>query len=322
MKKILILLILFFPLKIMAYSENIIPGGETIGLDITNDGILIVGFYKTNGTYINSHLKIGDKIILVSDEEVKSVEELTNAIENNIIDNTVEITFKRNNEIKKGNLNLEYFNGSYRTGLYVKSSIVGIGTLTYIDPETGIYGTLGHIINESKTNQKIEVKEGYSYDTKVTSFTKSINGNPGSKNANIIREKYFGTILENTEYGVFGITQEKNQKDLIEVASSSEVKEGEAFIYTTNTKNDVKEYSINILEVNEESKDKNYYFEITDEELKEMTGGIVQGMSGSPIIQNGKIIGAVTRVLVDDVTKGYGIDITTMLKEGDKILQR
>ncbi len=322
MKKILLIVLFLFPFKIMAFSSNIIPGGETIGLDITNDGILIVGFYKTNGEYINPDLKIGDKITKIANEEVLNIDELTKKIEEKISDNKVPITYKRGDNEYEGILNLQHFNGNYRTGLYVKSSVVGIGTLTYIDPETGIYGTLGHIINESKTNQKVEVKEGFAYDAKVINFTKSSNGFPGSKNANILREKYFGSIENNTEYGVFGKISKKIDKQLMPISEAKEAEKGEASIYTTDLYNNVKEYKINIIEVSPNSKDKNYYFEIDDDSLTEMAGGIVQGMSGSPIIQNGKIIGAVTRVLVEDVSKGYGIDITTMLKEGDKILQQ
>ena len=162
------------------------------------------------------------------------------------------------------------------------------------------------------------MKEGNAFEAKVTTFTKSINGVPGSKNANILKNKYFGTIIDNTEYGVFGKTNNINQPS-IEVGNIKDVSLGDAYIYTTDKNNEVKKYKIIISEIDIDNKDKNYYFEIVDKDLIEMTGGIVQGMSGSPIIQDGKIIGAVTRVLVDDVKKGYGINIKTMLEEGDKL---
>ena len=321
MKKIIYLLILFCPFYIFAYSDKVIPGGETIGLDIRSDGILIVGFYKANGKFINQSLQIGDKIVSVGNKDVNDVNLLSELIEEYMEDSKVDIKYKRNGKIYDGVLELSYFNGNYRTGLYVKGNIVGIGTLTYIDPENGIYGALGHVINESKTNSKVEVKEGFAFEANVTSFTKSQNGIPGSKNANILREKYFGSILKNTDYGVFGKTKYDLQKDLIDVGLIDDVSEGKAYIYTTNLKNQISTYEIKIVDVDKDSDDKNYYFEIVDDELLSMSGGIVQGMSGSPIVQNNKIIGAVTRVLIDDVKKGYGINIVTMLEEGDKLLK-
>ena len=319
MKKVLLLIFLLLPITVYAYSNYIIPGGETLGIEIKNDGILIVGFYKVNGQNINRHLKIGDKIIKVANTPVEDVNHLTKLLEENIENNEVTIEYKRNNEVFKDKINLDFFNGNYRTGLYVKGTITGIGTLTYIDPETNVYASLGHVINESKTNQKVEVRTGFSYDARVTSFTKSINGVPGSKNADILKNKEFGKIYKNTNYGVYGITEKKLNKTTIEVGNIDDVIRGKASIYTTNINNEIEEYTIDIIEIDKESQDKNYYFEVSDSRLIDDAGGIVQGMSGSPIVQNNKIIGAVTRVLVDDVKKGYGINIKTMLEEGDRL---
>lgn len=322
MKKILWLIIfLIFPFNVYAYSNYIIPGGETLGLEVNNRGVLVVGFYKVNGQYINEQIHIGDVITYIGEDEVNSTDSLTTLIEKNMDNDGFIATVLRDNEELKLRLELSYFNGTYRTGLYIKGAIEGIGTLTYVDPETNVYGILGHVINESKTNKKIEVKTGFSYDAKVSSFSRSTNGNPGSKNANIDKNKVFGTIVNNTNYGVFGIINDKLDKETLEVGNIKDVRPGLAYIYTTDKDNKINKYKINILEVNKNTKEKNYYFEVTDEDLIAMSGGIVQGMSGSPIIQNDKIIGAVTRVLIDDVSKGYGINIVTMLEEGDKILR-
>lgn len=322
MKKILWLIIfLIFPFNVYAYSNYIIPGGETLGLEVNNRGVLVVGFYKVNGQYINQELRIGDVITHVGNDEVTTTASLSSLIEKNMDNEGFTVTVIRDNEELKLKLELSYFNGSYRTGLYIKGGIEGIGTLTYVDPETNVYGILGHVINESKTNKKIEVKTGFSYDARVSSFSRSTDGNPGSKNANIDKTKVFGTIVNNTNYGVFGIINNKMDKDTLEVGNIKDVKTGLAYIYTTDKENKINKYEINIIEVNKNTKEKNYYFEVIDEDLISMSGGIVQGMSGSPIIQNNKIIGAVTRVLIDDVTKGYGINIVTMLEEGDKILK-
>ena len=320
MKKIL-LLIMLFPSIVFGYSDYLILGGDTLGLEVNSDGVVVVGFYEVNGRYINKHLKNGDRILSVNNEEVGSSKDLVLLIDKYMDDNKVNITYVRDDIEKYGDLNLSYVNGTYKTGLYVKGSILGIGTLTYVDPNTKVYGILGHVLSMSSTNRRIEVKNGYSYGADVVSFTRSHNGSPGSKNANIDKDDIFGNIVSNTNYGVFGTIEKEIDGDIYKVGNINDVKLGEAYIYTSNVDDEVKKYKINILSINQYSSDKNYYFEIVDKDLLNMSGGIVQGMSGSPIVQGDNIIGAVTRVLVDDVTKGYGLDIVTMLEEGDKILE-
>lgn len=316
---IIICLFLLVPLYVFAYSKEIILGGETLGIEIKSEGILVVGFYKVNGNYINQNLEIGDKLIKINNQDIKDVNQMVELIDKNMVDEKVNVLVSRDGKLFETDLSLSYFNGTYRTGLYVKGNIVGIGTLTYIDPNSGIYGALGHVINESKTNRRIEVKEGFTYTSKVTGFIRSSNGEPGSKNASIDYKNLFGTLDKNTNYGIFGKVKGKYEdNELITVGEIKDVSLGDAYIYTTNLDNQVNKYKIKILDVNTRSKDKNYYFEVVDEELIKMSGGIVQGMSGSPIVQDNKIIGAVTRVLIDDVKKGYGINIVTMLEEGER----
>ena len=319
MKKLLIAIILLMPFNVFAYSDFIIPGGETIGISVNNDGVVVMGFYKVNNDYINSFLEVGDNIIYVNDEEVDNIEELSNLIEKNINDNSVSIIYVRDGVEHEGLLELILVDGIYKSGLYIKSNVVGIGTVTYIDGD--IYGALGHVINFGSINKKVEIKDGTAFFSDVTNFIRSRNGNPGSKSADIIYDKEFGSIDSNTNYGIYGYVKSKNDKELMEVGKLNDVMLGSASIYTTNLDDEVIEYEIKILEIDKESKDKNFYFEVVDKDLLEMSGGIVQGMSGSPIIQNDKIIGAVTRVLIDDVKKGYGISIITMLEEGDKLAE-
>lgn len=320
MRKLIMLLILLLPFNVLAYSEYIIPGGETLGIEVNSKGVVVVGYYEVDGRYINEELKIGDRITAVNGVEVNTTNELASLIEEHMVDSKIDITYLRNGKDYNTSLVLSLANGTYRTGLYVKSSVLGIGTLTYIDPTTNVYGVLGHSLNMSNTANKIEIKEGVSYNADVTSFTRSVDGNPGSKNADIKKDEVFGTIENNTEYGIFGKTKEDNNNNSLKVAKLEEVNLGSAYIRTTNVNNEIDEYEIKILEINRSNSSKNIYFEITDEELIQMSGGIVQGMSGSPIIQDNKIVGAITRVLVDDVNRGYGISIVTMLEEGDKLL--
>lgn len=323
MKKLKLIIFFYFlltPLQVFAYSSKIIVGGENIGIHIESDGVLIVGFYKVDGKDVSSEpdLQAGDRILKVGSVEVNSVNDLTHQIEMQIANQQVELFVNRNGKAFKTVLQLIEKDGIYKTGLYVKDSISGIGTLTYIDPETKKFGSLGHEILETNTNQKIEVKTGAIFNSIVTGITKSTDGTPGEKQAKLDNTKVFGNITKNTQYGLFGdYTSNLPGKKLVEVASKEEIKVGDATILTVLDGSSIQEYSIYISKINEYNKIKNIYFEVTDKELLQKTGGIVQGMSGSPILQNGKIIGAVTHVIVDNVKTGYGIFITTMLEEGE-----
>lgn len=313
------LLTIFMPLQVLAYSNYIIPGGENIGIEVYNKGIMVVGFYKVNGAYPKTNLEAGDSIIKVGNENVNTVNELINAIDKNIKNNIVEVTFVKDNKEYKTDLEVTLFDGIYKTGLYVKDSLNGIGTLTYIDPESKIYGALGHEILESNTNKRIEVKTGNIFDSEVVKIVKSTDGVPGSKKAKIDYNTELGTVTKNTGSGIFGLySSNLPLKDAKKVADISEVELGKAVIYTVVNGKEEQEYVINISKIDKDNKIKNFYFEIEDEKLLNETGGVVQGMSGSPIIQNDKIIGAVTHVIVDDVKKGYGISIVTMLEEGER----
>ncbi|MGM9834479.1 MAG: SpoIVB peptidase S55 domain-containing protein [Bacilli bacterium] len=313
------LVIMLLPLDVMAYSKYVIPGGENIGIEVHNNGVMVVGFYKVNGKYINSFLEPGDSIIKVNNNEINSINDLVNSIDKNIKNDKVNITYLRENKEYNDEINVNLFDGVYKTGLYVKDSLNGIGTITYIDPETKVFGALGHEILESTTNKRIEVKTGTIFDSFVLNINKSLDGNPGSKRAKISFDNNLGTVFKNTGFGIFGIYQDTlPAKDVLEIADVSEVSLGKASIYTVLQGKEIKEYEIDIKRIDVKNKIKNFYFEVTDEELLSTTGGIVQGMSGSPIIQNNKIIGAVTHVIIDDVKTGYGISIVTMLEEGEK----
>ena len=318
-KYISIFIMLFlFPIYVFAYSNKVVLGGQNVGIAIQSNGIMVVGFYKINNTLNNSRLAVGDYIVKVNDIEVNTVDELIKTIEETVKDDKINIMYRHNNQLKESILELENTNGIYKTGLYVKDSIKGLGTLTYIDPETKIYGCLGHEVIESTTNSKVDVKTGNIFKALVTSITKSSDGNPGTKNAKFFSDKIYGNVNKNMNEGIYGTySGEIDDDNLIEVADVNEVNKGDAYIYTALDDNTVQEYKINILKIEEKSKIKNFYFEVVDEELLNKTGGIVQGMSGSPIVQNDKLIGAVTHVSVDSVKKGYGISIINMLKTGE-----
>lgn len=318
------LLILFImPQSVSAYSKYIIPGGETIGIEVNSKGVLVVGFYEVENKYIgkDAGFLIGDTITEINNTKVNNIDEMVKAVNDEAdSNNQLDVTIIRNG--KSSNLTLDMICDSdavCKTGLYVKDEITGIGTLTYIDPKTTIFGALGHEITERTTGERFEIKDGKIFKATVTDNTKSENGSPGEKNATYDESVTYGKINSNEESGIFGkYSSELLDTEALEVGTKDDVKKGEAIIRTVINGNEVKEYTINILNINKDSDIKNILFEITDEELLNETGGVIQGMSGSPIIQNNKIIGAVTHVIVSDAKKGYGIFITTMLEEGDK----
>lgn len=322
MKKLfMILVILISPLYLMAYSEKVIPGGENIGIEIETNGLVVVGFYKVEGTYIGEeNLKVGDTILEIENTSINSINEMSDLISKNIKDDMVNITIKRNNKVMNTKLKLIMVDGIYKTGLYVKEKVTGIGTITYIDPITKVYGALGHEIMMNETNNNVEVKKGTIYESFVSGIDRSINGRVGSKNASINYNRKLGTILENTKIGIYGNVDNIPDKDLIDVGMWEDITLGEAYILTDTGGGNINKYKINITNLNPKYIDtnKSISFEVTDENLLELSGGIVQGMSGSPIIQNNKLIGAVTHVVIDEVNKGYAIFIRTMLEEGDE----
>lgn len=308
------------PQSLLAYSKYIVAGGENIGLSINNRGIIIAGFYKVGDKYpgYDAGLNKGDVIKRANDKEVSSIDDFIGAIKESD-GKSLKLVYQRGKQNETTTLNLTNENGTLKTGLYVKDMISGIGTLTYIDPESRIYGALGHEVLEQTTGTMINVRDGKIYNSNVTSVEKSVRGEPGAKNANTNSNDVFGDVKENKVSGIFGnYTKEINKDNLYKVAVYEDIKLGEAKIITVIEGTLKKEYNINILKVNNDKTDnKNILFEITDSNLINKTGGIVQGMSGSPIIQGNNIIGAVTNVVVNNPKRGYGILITTMLEEGE-----
>lgn len=321
--KIIIILLTFviIPTSTLAYSKEIIAGGENIGITLNSKGILIVGTYEVNGISPaqNADIKSGDIITDIEGKKVNTIDEMANAINESNKDE-ININYKRNNEIKKTKLKLyKDQNNIYKTGLFVKDSITGIGTLTFIDPNTKKFGALGHEIQEQSTGKILEIKDGKIFDSKVTGIIPSKDGNPGEKKAEYNADEIKGITNENTTQGIFGdYTEKLPNKKTYKVANTQDIKEGNAKILTVLKDKEIKEYDIEIIEVNKTNdKNKNFVFEITDKELLNQTNGIIQGMSGSPIIKDDYIIGAVTHVVVNDPHKGYGIFITNMLEEAE-----
>lgn len=316
----LLLSLLIIPTNAFAYSNKLIVGGQNIGIEVKTNGILVIGLYKVNNELIaeDSGIETGDYITKINNNEVKTIEDFTREINNDDDKIDVDIEYLRNNKKYNSKLKLSNQDGEYKTGLYVKDSISGIGTLTFIDPETKKFGALGHEILDKNTKSILDINNGEIYYSYITGITKSDNNAPGEKEATVDETKVYGNIEENTISGIFGTyTSKLDDSNLYEVGNEEDVQKGDANIFTVVDGETIESYTINIDEINPKDKTKNIVFTITDKKLLDKTGGIVQGMSGSPILQNGKIIGAVTHVIVNDCTKGYGIFITNMLDEVD-----
>lgn len=317
----LLLTFLIIPINTLAYSDRIIAGGENIGITLNSKGVLIVGTYTIDGENLASKagLKTGDLIQSINGQKINNIDEMASAI-NSSNNDEITISYQRNKNLKTTKVKISKDeNGVYKTGLYVKDSVTGIGTLTYIDPDSKHFGALGHEIEEQTTGKLLEIKDGKIYDSKVTGITPSNDGSPGEKKAEYDSSKSQGSVKENTTQGIFGTYEDKlPNKKTYKVASKNDIKTGSAKILTVLNGTEIKEYDINITQItNKNAKNKNFIFEITDKTLKEKTGGIIQGMSGSPIIQGDYIVGAVTHVVVNNPYKGYGIFITNMLEEGE-----
>lgn len=319
--KLSLLLLFIFPINVLAYSSSVIVGGENIGINVSLKYVSIVGFYKVNGNYIgeDAGFKLGDKIEKINGIEINSIDDMVDEIKNSNNKN-ISITVIRNNKEQDIELTLvQDDEGVLKTGLYVKDKVTGIGTLTYIDPETKMFASLGHEILDKNTSEKIEIKDGKIFKSDVVNINPSSSGNPGEKNAKFYSNEVLGTVTKNEIEGIFGnYSADLEGREQVEVASLGEVKLGKATLRTVINGNDINDYEINIIEIDENNDTKNILFEITDKELLDKTGGVVAGMSGSPILQNGKLIAACTHVVVNSPEKGYAIAIEKMLEEEER----
>lgn len=300
---------------------EVIPGGETIGLKL-NTGIYVAGKYEVDTKegkklpWRKSDIEIGDKIVEIDNKKVTSNNELVSLIEASKDDDLV-LTLVRGSEEFDTNIEIVETKQQNRSiGLYLKDKLVGVGTLTFINPHTKAFASLGHGI----VDQKVLIGDisGDLLVSNIDSIKKAIPGDPGEKRATISSD-ILGKLTINNATGIYGYISSRSllNKKTMKVAKQEEVKLGKATILTVLENNKVEEYSVEIIEVNRQNTRnvKGLKIKVTDNRLIEKCGGIVQGMSGSPIIQNNKIIGAVSHVTVDNPLIGYGIHIEWMISD-------
>ncbi len=327
----LLALVGFVKAPAIGQAIDLVPGGETIGIEIRPDGLLISGTYdiKNGNSYYNpardSDIKRGDLLFALENNHISSLEDFADLFNDLALKkDEVRISLKRNNNIIQRKLRIIKDGNRYRTGLYIKERLIGIGTVSFYDPTNQVFGALGHAIVDSESGALLEVKSGTIYESKVTGINKSSNGDPGAKVATFEENHPLGTILENTTIGIYGQYESlPSGAKAIPMALHDEVNLGKAEMYTVIKGSQVMKYDIEITNLVRQTytEPKGITFKITDSDLIKATGGVVAGMSGSPIIQDGKLIGAVTHVLIDKVQYGYGIYMEWMWQEAQKIAQ-
>lgn len=316
---------------------RVIPGGQTIGVKVRSAGILIVGHHQVMDSDGKKHspgeaagLKLGDLITKINGSPINEINKITEICKKYGNDKQpLQVTYKRGGQLNETLLKPVYDadDKAWRLGLYIRDSAAGVGTLTFYAPDQGVYGALGHVITDLDTQTPIEVGEGQILQSSVTSINKSQNGEPGEKRAQFVKEgKVLGNIERNTPFGIFGKMKEipthSYSDHAVPVAFAEDVKEGPAEILTVVNGQKVERFDIEIAHVSKQSgpATKGMVIKITDKRLLSKTGGIVQGMSGSPILQDGKLIGAVTHVFVNDPSSGYGCFIEWMLQDAGVLL--
>lgn len=293
-----------------AAPEAVVPGGNTIGLELKLDGVAVVEF--SDAAPEKAGLRRGDLLQKIDGTPVSSVAEVAALVERSA-GRVLRLTVRRDGREKTVRLAARQDGGTWRLGILVRDGITGIGTVTYYDPSSGTFGALGHGVNNGSSGELLPMREGTVLASQVAAVTRGEKGAAGALQGAIRRGGPCGEIRKNTTCGIFG-TMPSSDGAAVPVASPAQVHTGAATILSNVEGTEVGQYSVRITAVQpNDSRERNLLLEVTDPTLLEKTGGIVQGMSGSPILQDGRLVGAVTHVLIDDPTRGYGIFIETML---------
>lgn len=312
-------------------TRKVVVGGDTVGIRLYSKGVLVIGESPVQGMdgiyyepYKNSSIKKGAKILKINNEKVETILELVETVAN-IEDNKKAIVqYEQDGQIHEEEMNpiTCFDDGRKKLGLWVRDGAMGVGTLTFYDKQTGKIGALGHGISDMDLKELIDVDEGFLNLANIISVKKGLKNEPGEIRGMLNERVEIGKITLNNECGIYGEYDKEcdllNNRKEVFVASKNEIETGPATIYCSIDGDGMpKEYNINVVKKSDliGIKSKGMIIEVTDEELLQKTGGIIQGMSGSPILQNGKFIGAVTHVYVNDPTRGYAIFAESMLEQ-------
>ncbi len=312
-------------LAVSATETELYPGGMAFGVKFFTEGVLVVGltdihsFVGTKCPARDAGIQKGDVVLSIDNVRPKSATELSNAVAASK-GKAMRFEIKRGEDVLFLTVQpvLCRESSSYKAGLWVRDSTAGIGTVTYISTDGKSFAGLGHGICDSDTGALMPLGRAVVVDVDIYGVRRGASGAPGELKGSFDKVQK-GIVEQNTETGVYGTldTLPEGLKTPLPVGSRRELKEGKAFIYTTVEGNTPEKFEIEIEKIYRDGgKTKNFLIKVTDSKLLDISGGIVQGMSGSPIVQNGKIVGAVTHVLINDPTRGYGIFIQNMLNQG------
>lgn len=312
---------------------KVIPVGNIAGVKLYTSGVLVVGMSEIEGIdqkkykpYENTGIKEGDRITEINRTPISTTEELIKNV-NNSNGNSIDIKYVHEKETRECSITpTKTNNNEYKLGLWVRDSAAGVGTITFYEPSTKTFGALGHGITDIDTEKLIDISSGEFITTRILNITKGESGNPGRIQGVIDEQKNIGKIYKNSKFGIYGIVNNLsglniNSSKEMDVALREEIKIGKATILCNLDNQSVQEYGIEIEKIFKENNydNKSMLIKITDQELLDKTGGIIQGMSGSPIIQDGKFVGAVTHVLVNNPTEGYAVFGDIMIKQSKSI---
>ena len=308
-------------------TTTVIPVGKAIGMKLYTKGVLVVGMSEIENEerikekpYENSGIEEGDSIIAINNEEINTTDELIQQV-NNSNGESLKIKYVKDDKILETSIVPVKTKEDYKIGLWVRDAAAGIGTLTFYEPSTNMFMSLGHGIIDIDTEEIVDISRGELVTANILSIIKGEKNKPGEIKGSITKGVAIGDIYKNTKMGVYGNVKNRQYIDTtyneMEFAERSEIKTGKATILCQLDSGAPQEYQIEIerIYLNNNTDNKSMLIKITDEELLNKTGGIIQGMSGAPIMQNGKFIGAVTNVLVKDPTKGYAIFGDLLIKQ-------
>ncbi len=309
----ILLLCIWLSGKTVLAAELLVPGGQVVGLELADGTVTVAAFDDQLGQAARSSgLQIGDRITAINGKTVRSASDIQKYLRES--DGQAELSLLRDGNAKKITVKPEITPDGPRLGIYLRQGVTGVGTVTWYDPETGRFGALGHGVN-SGNGSLLVMEKGAVFAADVLAVKQGKIGTPGQLMSTVTGSGSIGFLQKNTVQGVFGQAKLSGLGEKLPVGTKEAVHAGAAVIRSTVKDHQVQEYSVEILKVypNSGAGGRNMLLKVTDPELLTATGGIVQGMSGSPIIQDGKLVGAVTHVLVNDPTTGYGIFIENML---------
>lgn len=305
-------------------KTTVVPVGAAIGMKLYTDGVLVVGMSEIEGKkpYENSGIQEGDRIIQINQNDIDNTEDLMQVV-NECNGQEIVVKYIREEETITTSMKpVKDGENQYKLGLWVRDAAAGVGTMTFYEPSTKMFATLGHGIFDIDTSDLIKIENGELVTTNILSISKGEKGKPGEIRGTIESGYTIGEISKNTNFGVFGVLTKPSylsiaEENAIEVCLREEIQTGKAQIICEleNGKSEYYDIEIQKLFLNNNQDNKSMLIKVTDKRLLEKTGGIIQGMSGAPIIQNGKFVGAVTHVLVNDPTMGYGVFADIMLKQ-------